>query len=114
MDKIPPEVTEGYEDKDRFIILQKVGMTNDEVKKTISSQVLTVFFLPLVTAGIHIAFAFPVIYKLLNLFNLSNLKLYIICTIVTFVIFSVFYGLVYMLTSRAYYRIVRDETKVVG
>ncbi|MGM9974560.1 MAG: ABC transporter permease [Clostridiaceae bacterium] len=102
------QVTEGYEDKDRFVTLQKVGMTNDEVKKTISSQVLTVFFLPLITAGIHIAFAFPVIYKLLNLFNLFNLKLYIVCTAVTFIVFSIFYGAVYALTSRTYYRIVRE------
>ncbi len=102
------QVTEGYEDKDRFVTLQKVGMTNDEVKKTISSQVLTVFFLPLITAGIHIAFAFPVIYKLLNLFNLFNLKLYIVCTAVTFIVFSIFYGAVYIMTSRTYYRIVRE------
>ena len=92
----------------RIASLQKVGMTNDEVKKTISSQVLTVFFLPLITAGIHIAFAFPVIYKLLNLFNLFNLKLYIVCTAVTFIVFSIFYGAVYIMTSRAYYRIVRE------
>ncbi|WP_426350248.1 ABC transporter permease [Alloiococcus sp. CFN-8] len=102
------QVTEGYEDKDRFLILQKVGMTNDEVKKTISSQVLTVFFLPLITAGIHMVFAFPVVYKLLNLFNLNNLKLYILCTLVTFLVFSIFYGVVYVLTSRTYYRIVRE------
>ena len=72
------QVSEGYEDQSRFEIMQKVGMTKREIKKSINSQVLTVFFLPLVTAGMHVAFAFPMISKLLALFNLLNTKLLIL------------------------------------
>lgn len=100
------QVSEGYEDQSRFEIMQKVGMTKKEIKKSINSQVLTVFFLPLVTAGVHVAFAFPMISKLLALFNLLNTKLLILVTAGCFLVFSLFYVLVYNMTSRAYYNIV--------
>jgi putative ABC transport system permease protein len=100
------QIAEGYDDKERFEIMQKVGMSHNEVKKVISSQVLTVFFLPLVAAVIHIAFAFKVITKLLSLFNLTNIPLFAVCTAITILIFAIFYALVYSLTARTYYRIV--------
>lgn len=100
------QVSEGYEDQSRFDIMQKVGMTKKEIRKSINSQVLTVFFLPLVTAGIHLAFAFPLIYKLLALFSLTNLKLLILLTVGCYLIFAFFYVLVYRITSKAYYSIV--------
>lgn len=105
------QITEGYEDQARFDIMQKVGMTKREIRKSINSQVLTVFFLPLVTAGVHVAFAFPMISKLMAVFNLTNIPLLIIVTIACYLIFAVFYIFVYVLTSRAYYGIVssRDE-----
>ncbi len=100
------QVSEGYEDQSRFEIMQKVGMTKREIKKSINSQVLTVFFLPLVTAGMHVAFAFPMISKLLALFNLLNTKLLILVTAGCFLVFSLFYVMVYNMTSHAYYHIV--------
>lgn len=100
------QISEGYEDQSRFAIMQKVGMTKKEIKKSINSQILTVFFLPLITAGVHLAFAFPMIYKLLALFSLTNLKLLIFVTICCFLIFTLFYVLVYRITSKAYYSIV--------
>ncbi len=100
------QISEGYDDKERFAIMQKVGMSHMEVKKTIQSQVLTVFFLPLATAVIHIAFAFRVISKLLVLLNLNNVTLFIKCTAITILIFTVFYAIVYGLTARTYYKIV--------
>ena len=100
------QISEGYEDKNRFEIMQKVGLSKTEVKISIRSQVLMVFFLPLVTAVIHIAFAFKVITKLLTLFNLTNVKLFAICTAGTILIFAVFYTIVYWLTARVYYKIV--------
>lgn len=103
------QISEGYDDKERFEIMQKVGMSNEEVQGSIRSQVLTVFFLPLITAGIHISFAFPFILKILSMLNLTNTKLFILCTVVSFVIFALIYSIIYILTARAYYRIVRIE-----
>ncbi|MCI8287638.1 MAG: ABC transporter permease [Lachnospiraceae bacterium] len=105
------QISEGYDDKARFEILQKVGMDRDEIKDTIHSQVLTVFFLPLAAAGMHVAAAFPMISKLLELLNLLNTGLYIVCTIACFLIFAVMYSLIYLLTSRSYYRIVLLSTQ---
>ena len=100
------QLAEGYDDRQRFGIMQKVGMSRAEVKQAIKSQVLTVFFLPLVTAVIHIAFAFKVITKMLEVLNLTNVQLYAGCTAVTILVFALFYVIVYGLTARAYYRIV--------
>lgn len=100
------QVSEGFDDKERFQIMQKVGMSKKEVKKSIHSQVLMVFFLPLLTAVIHIAFAFPLITKLLLLLNLSNTVLFLLCTGATIFFFALVYILVYFLTAKAYYKIV--------
>ena len=100
------QISEGYDDKERFAIMQKVGLSKEEIKKSIKSQVLVVFFLPLVAAVIHIAFAFKVITKLLALLNLTNIGLFVICTAATIFIFALFYALVYILTAREYYKIV--------
>ena len=101
------QISEGYEDKKRFEIMQKVGMSNQEVKSSIHSQVLTVFFLPLITAGIHVAVAFPIIRKILLMLSLTNTKLYIICTMASFLVFALIYGFIYLLTAKVYYRIVK-------
>lgn len=100
------QISEGYEDKERFEIMQKVGMTGAEVKQAIHSQILTVFFLPLITAGIHVVFAFPIISKILFLLNLYNTRLYIICTAGCFAVFALMYALIYSLTAKVYYKIV--------
>ncbi len=102
------QITEGYEDKKRFEIMQKVGLNKREVKKTINSQVLTVFFLPLVVAAIHIVFAFPMIEKMLRLLYLDNTNLYIMTTVICFGVFALVYVLIYFLTSKVYYGIVRN------
>lgn len=100
------QISEGYEDQSRFEIMQKVGMTKKEIKKSINSQILTVFFLPLIMAGVHLAFAFPLIYKLLALFGLMNMYLLILVTVCCYLVFALFYVLVYRATSKAYYSIV--------
>jgi putative ABC transport system permease protein len=100
------QITEGYDDQKRFVIMQQVGMDQAEVKRTIRSQVLMVFFLPLVTAGIHVLFAFKMISKLLGVFNLTNIALFAWCCVGTFIVFGLFYGLVYACTARVYYKIV--------
>ena len=99
------QITEGYEDRRRFSIMQQVGMAGSEVRSAIRGQVLSVFFLPLAAAGVHIIFAFPMITKLLILFNLTNTALFAACTAVTFAVFAVFYACVYLATTKAYYRI---------
>jgi putative ABC transport system permease protein len=100
------QISEGYEDVERFEILQKVGMTKKEIKRSINSQILTVFFAPLLFAGVHVGFAFPIILKMLMIFGLFNTQLLVLVTIGTFLVFAVFYALVYKITSRSYYRIV--------
>lgn len=100
------QISEGYDDKERYSIMKKVGMSYDEIKKSIKSQILIIFFLPLSFAIIHIAFAFKMITKLLLLFNLTNVNLFLLCTIITLLIFSIIYGIVYGLTAKVYYRIV--------
>ena len=101
------QISEGYDDKDRFSIMQKVGLRRDEIKKAIRFQVLAVFFLPLAMAVCHIAAAFPVITQLLALFNMTSVPLFALCTALTIVAFAVCYTLIYALTARTYYRIVR-------
>ena len=106
------QITEGYEDQSRFEIMQKVGMTKRDIRKSINSQMLTVFFLPLVTAGVHLSFAFPLIRLLLRMFNMTNVALFAQTTLICFVIFGLFYTIVYRITSNAYVSIVsgaKDE-----
>lgn len=101
------QISEGYEDRARFQIMQKVGMSRREVKSTINSQVLLVFFLPLVVAGIHLAFAFPILEKVLHILLLSSTSLFVACSLVTFGVFAAVYTLIYTATARTYYKIVR-------
>lgn len=103
------QISEGYEDKKRFEIMQNVGLSTSDIKASIKSQTLMVFFLPLVTAGVHVAFAFNMIRKILMLFGLFNTTLYVICTIVSFIVFSLLYGIIYFITAKTYYRIVRKN-----
>lgn len=100
------QVSEGYDDKERFEIMQRVGMSKQEIRKTIRVQILMVFFLPLVFMMIHIAFAFPIITKLLALFGLMNTQLFLAATIGTIVIFASIYALIFNLTAKTYYKIV--------
>lgn len=102
------QISEGYEDQSRFEIMQKVGMTKQEIRRSINSQLLTVFFLPLVFAGLHLIFAFPIIQKLLLLFNFDNVLLFAMTTAGCFFLFALFYSMVYKITSNAYYHIVSD------
>ena len=86
--------------------MQKIGMDKREVKRSIRSQVLTVFFLPLITAILHVAVAFTVVKKLLAILGLANETLFLLCTAATIAIFAVFYVIVYGMTAREYYRVV--------
>ena len=103
------QITEGYEDQDRFQILMKVGMTPKEVRQTINSQVMTVFFLPLVAAGIHTAFAFPMIEKMVQLLAFTDRKFLILVTVCSYLVFALFYIIVYLVTSKQYYKIVSGK-----
>lgn len=100
------QITEGYEDASRFSIMRKVGMTRKEIRKSINSQVLTVFFAPLIAAGVHMAFAMPLISKLLKLMYLENTSILIATALCTFGAFAIFYAIIYKITSRTYYSIV--------
>lgn len=107
------QISEGYEDRPRFDIMQKIGMTLTDIKKSVNSQVLTVFFAPLCLAGLHMAFAFPFIWRMLQLFALTNVKLIATVTVAAFALFAIFYIIVYAITSNEYYKIVsRAEGRV--
>ena len=103
------QVTEGYEDQSRFAIMQKVGMTKRDIRRSINSQILMVFFLPLAASILHLSFAFPMVQKLLALFNLRNVALMILIMVISVLVFGVFYGIIYKVTSNAYYSIVSEE-----
>ena len=101
------QLSEGYEDQKRFEIMQNVGMSKKEVKQTIRSQVLIFFFLPLVVAVIHMAFAFKMIMKMFGYLIASGEGLFITCTIISVIILAIIYSIVYFLTAKTYYKIVR-------
>lgn len=103
------QISEGYDDKERFSIMEKVGMSNDEVKATIRSQVRTVFFLPILMAAIHVGMAFPMIKRLLSLFGLSNTALFAGCMAGTILVFALIYLLVFLKTSKTYYKNVGEQ-----
>lgn len=103
------QMSEGFEDRERFLIMQKVGMSHREVRRSIRSQILIVFFLPLFTAAVHIAVVFPMIIKILSCFNMTNTSLFGICTVFTLIGFAVIYAIVYSLTAKVYYRIVTTK-----
>lgn len=102
------QISEGYEDAGRFEILQKVGMTKKEIKRSINSQILTVFTAPLLMAGVHLAFAFPMLHRLLVLMGLTNISLFAIITVGGFLVFAALYALMYKLTSHSYYQLVKS------
>ncbi|MFM1536416.1 ABC transporter permease [Helcococcus ovis] len=101
------QIAEGIEDKSRFEIMQKVGLDKEMIKKSINSQILVVFFMPLIVAFIHLIFAFPLIKLLLGVLMLINIKLFIITTMASILIFSIVYYLIYKITSRVYYNSIK-------
>lgn len=100
------QISEGYEDRNRYQIMQKIGMTEKEVKKTIRSQIMLVFFLPLVTAGVHVIFAYPILTKLMKVMLLDNAWLFAKWCVIVYVAFALVYALIYKLTAKTYYKIV--------
>ena len=100
------QVSEGYEDRDRFATMRSVGMTEREIKKSINSQTLTVFFAPLIAAGVHLAFAFPIIAKTIRMFGFADTPLLLISNIICFAVFALFYIFAYKITSGIYLKII--------
>ena len=100
------QISEGYEDRERFVILQKIGLDDLQVKQTIRKQVLTVFFLPLIFAFIHLAFAYHMISLIVRIIGVLNPDLMLVVTIIVCGVFFLAYIMVFVLTSRSYRRIV--------
>lgn len=103
------QIVEGYDDKKRFEIMRKVGLSDEETRHVINSQIIKVFFLPLVVAIIHYTFAFKLITRLLRLLSLTNVKLFFICSVITIIIFALMYLIVYLLTAKVYYKIISEN-----
>ena len=106
------QLSEGYEDYTRYEIMQKVGMTKQDIRKSINSQMLTVFFSPLLMAGLHLCFAFPFLWKIMMMFGLNNRTLIIAITVICYIIFGIFYAVVYKITSNLYFHIVSGNKRV--
>lgn len=100
------QISEGYEDREGFIVLQKVGLDEKQTKATIRKQIVTVFFLPLIFAFLHIAVAFHMLQLIVALLGATNVALLIRTTIITCGIFLLVYILVFTLTSRSYRKII--------
>lgn len=100
------QIIEGFDDKERYKIMKRVGMSKEEIGKSIKTQIFIVFTLPILVACIHLVAAFPIMIKMLNLLGLNNKPLFIICTLITAIIFIIAYLIVYVLTSRVYRKIV--------
>jgi putative ABC transport system permease protein len=86
--------------------MQKVGLSRKEIKRSVNSQILVVFFMPLLVAAVHVAFDFKLVALLLTLFGLNNIELTLLCTVGTLIVFMGIYAAVYALTARTYYKIV--------
>ena len=102
------QISEGYEDKGKFGIMRKVGLTDRQIKQSIRSQVLMIFFAPLAIATLHTIVAYPFIEKILKLFLATDNNVFLIALAVTIAVFGVFYLIVYLITSRIYYRIIKE------
>lgn len=102
------QISEGYEDKNKFEIMRKVGLTDKQIKQSIRSQVLMIFFAPLVVATLHVAVAYPFIKKILLLFLAGDNNIFLVAMIITVIIFALFYLIVYLFTSKTYYRIIKE------
>jgi putative ABC transport system permease protein len=103
------QISEGYEDRERYAIMRKVGMERRTVRRSVNSQILVVFFAPLAVAGVHVAFDYSLMCQLLSLFSLYDGGLTLRCTLGTFAAFAAVYALVYRATARTYCRILSDE-----
>lgn len=103
------QVSEGYEDRERFATMRSVGMTEKEIKKSINSQVLTVFFAPLIAAGIHLTFAFPIILKAVKMLGFADSTLLFVANLICFAVFALFYIFAYKITSGIYLKIIERK-----
>ena len=106
------QVSEGYEDQRRFVIMRQVGLSEQETRRAIHSQILTVFFLPIVVAAVHIAFDFNLVVQLLSLFQLVDVRLTALCTLGTLGVFCAVYAIIYLITARSYSKIVASGARV--
>ena len=106
------QVSEGYEDQRRFVIMRQVGLSEQETRRAIHSQILTVFFLPIIVAAVHIAFDFNLVVQLLSLFQLVDVRLTALCTLGTLGVFCAVYAIIYLITARSYSKIVESGARV--
>ena len=103
------QISEGYEDRERFVIMQKIGMSKKEIRKNINSQLLTIFFLPIIGAGLHLTFAFPMITRIFRVMQFTNTNLFAITCALTFLAFAACYCVIYKLTTNVYFKIVSEK-----
>lgn len=100
------QIYEGYEDRERIQIMQKVGLDKETTKKATQSQIIWMFTLPILTAVVHTAFAYPIVQKLLMIFSITSNKLFLVTTASVVVVYSLIYWIIYRITSKIYLKIV--------
>ena len=105
------QILEGYEDAGKFSIMKKVGLTDEDIKGTIYSQIVMVFFAPLIMAGVHTAFAYHMVKLMLTLFAITDATAYFIILLLCVLVFAIFYGVVFVITSKNYFKLVGNADK---
>lgn len=100
------QYSEGHEDKKSYRILQEVGMSEGQVKKTINSQIILVFFMPLVFAALNFVMAIPMLKQMLLVFGVTSSNLVYLVSLITVALIALIYFIIYRLTSRTYYRLI--------
>lgn len=100
------QISEGYEDRENFVILQQVGLDQKQTATTIRKQILTVFFLPLFFSFLYLGVAYKMISKIVALLGANNAGLVLQTTLAICAVFFISYVLVFLLTSRSYRKIV--------
>ena len=99
------QVSEGYEDRERYVILKKIGIDQPMIHQSINRQVLIVFFLPLLTAFLHTALSYNIVSKIVLIFGIKGSIIGLTMLAVAGV-FMIAYFLVYKITSREYFKII--------
>ena len=101
------QVSEGFDDREKFQIMQKVGLDEDMIKDSTRSQIVWMFLLPIVIATIHVSFAYPIVRKLLLISGVTNDMTWLMTFIAVVIAFAAVYWMIYRVTSRVYYSIVK-------
>lgn len=101
------QISEGYDDRNRFAIMKKVGMSEAEIMKTIRKQTLIMFFAPLTVALLHLGAGLPLVTKIIGIAAMDNWLVVLGSGLFAAIIFTVIYGASYLFTEKSYKKIIK-------